>query len=388
MSHLIEEYAKNLGVKISKPMLSKHFWPLIYDNYITICLEDQAPSKSYKYYEIVVDMIRGFLNKQDIKIVQIGSSKSPKLNNVDARIFDLNFKNTAYIISKSKLHIGVDNVFSHYASSIDVPLVNIFGNVYANVSKGYWSKKSVNIEAPWKVKPSLNAVDPNDSINKIKPETIAAAVLKQLSIHAEIPLQTKFIGDYYSNRVTELVPNFFQPIEELRNQVVFIRLDYEYDSNCFSTWCNFLNAYSIFSKQLLPLQFCSSFANKIKSLSFIVSEDSPVTEEYLKQLASLNIPVTLLVENESDLAKIREKFFDHSVHLYFKSNKNILPEDCKDFSKLYFNSSKIIFADGKTYPSKYHWQQKKNLIDKNFNLEDNEALLEELNHFYIYARTK
>jgi len=49
MSHLIEEYAKNLGVKISKPMIAKHFWPTAFDNYITICLDSEIPSKNYRY---------------------------------------------------------------------------------------------------------------------------------------------------------------------------------------------------------------------------------------------------------------------------------------------------------------------------------------------------
>ena len=88
MSHLIEEYAKNLGVKIATPMVAKHFWPIPFDNYITIYLEDKAQSKSYKYYELVIDMIKPYLAKNNIKIIQLGSAKSPKLNNADARFFD------------------------------------------------------------------------------------------------------------------------------------------------------------------------------------------------------------------------------------------------------------------------------------------------------------
>jgi hypothetical protein len=388
MSHLIEEYAKNLGVKISKPIVSRHFWPLVFDEYITISLEDQAASKNYKYYEIVIDMIKNFLNAKGIKVIQVGSPKSPMLNNVDARMLGLSFKNTAYIISKAKLHIGVDNVFSHYASSINVPLVTLFGNVYSNISRGYWSKNQTNIEAPWKVKPSLNSLDANDSINKINPEKIASEILKSLNINGAIPLKTKFIGNYYTNRVVEIVPDFFQPIEDLKNQTVFLRLDYGYDGNFIGYWCNFLNSYAIFSEKLLPLDFCQSFAQKIKGISFIVSKDSAISEEYLRDLSSLGIPITLLVENEDDLPEMRNKFFDYPVQLYFKTSKKDLPEDCSDFSKLYFNSSKTILANNQKYPSKYHWQQQKNFIDKNFNLEDNETLLEELNHFYVYERTK
>lgn len=386
MSHLVEEYAKNLGVKIAKPIVSKHFWPLPFDNYITICLEGETPSKNYKYYEIVIDMVKKFLQAKGIKIIQIGSSKSSKLNNVDARIFDLNFKNSAYIISKSKLHIGVDNIFSHYASSADVPLITIFGNVYANVSRGYWGKKQINIEAPWKVKPSLNAVDYSDSINKIEPEKIAEAILKQLSINAKISLKTKFIGSFHDTKVIEIVPDFFDPIPELQNQLVFIRMDYKFDNQSFVNWCHFLNIFSLFSKQLLPIHFCQQFAKKIKSISFIISKETQIPENYLKDLQSIGIPFTFLVEDEADLADLRERFFDHNVQMYFKATKDLLPKGC-DFSKLYFNSSKTLLADGKKYPSKYHWTQQKNFVDKNFNLEDNEALLEELTHFYIYERT-
>jgi hypothetical protein len=387
MSHLVEEYAKHLGVKISKPIVSKHFLPITFDKYITVCLDHEVDSKNYKYYETVLDIIKRYLDVDGTKIIQIGSSKSPKLDNVDARLFDLNFKNAAYVISKSKLHVGVDNTYSHYASSINVPLVTIFGNVYANISCGYWGKNKINIEAPWKVKPSLSSVDAHDSINKIEPEKIAVAILKQLSINVKNSLSTKFIGDFYANKVTEIVPNFFSPIVELKKELVFIRLDYGFDQKSFYHWLQFLNAYSIFSKDLLPIEFCKQFSQKIKNISYIIDKNTKIEDEYLKSLQSMNISFTFLVEDAEQLAELRNKFFEYPVHLYFKANKDMLPEDCRDFSNLYFNSSKVILADNEKYLSKYHWLQKKKLVDKNFNLEDNDTLLEELNHFYVYTTT-
>lgn len=387
MSHLVEEYAKHLGVKISKPIVTKHFLPITFDKYITVCLDHETPSKNYKYYEIVLDFIKQYLEPLDIKVIQIGSSKSSRLNNVDARIFDLNFKNEAYLISKSKLHIGSDNVYSHYASSIDVPLVTVFGNVYANVSRGYWGKNQINIEAPWKVKPSLGAFDRNDSINKIHPETIAAAILKQLSINPQNLLKTRFIGDFYSNKITEIVPNFFSPIEQLKNELVFIRLDYESDVQSFYSWANYLNAYSIFAKDILSTEFCRQFAHKIKNISYIIDKTADIPEEHLQLLQSLNIPFTFLVVDPNELSELRDKFFDYVVQPYFKANKDMLPEDCVNFDNLYFASSKTLLADNAKYESKYHWLKKQKSIDKNSNLEDNEILLEELSHFYVYTRT-
>ena len=36
MSHLAEEYAKSCGVKIGKPILKPHYYPVVHEKYITI----------------------------------------------------------------------------------------------------------------------------------------------------------------------------------------------------------------------------------------------------------------------------------------------------------------------------------------------------------------
>lgn len=387
MSHLIEEYAKSLGSKISKPMVSKHFWPLKSEKFITICLESKIPSKDYRYYEVVINMILNILSNKGIKIVQIGEGSSPKLPNVHERIVDIPFKNMAYVISKSMLHIGVDNVFSHYASSIGVPLVTLFGNVYANISKGYWSKNQINIEAPWKVKPSFASVDANDAINQIPPEQIANAILKQLGLQSSVVLKSKFIGSYYHKKVIEIVPNFFSPIEEFKSQHIFFRIDYGFDAESLSHWFNYLNSFGIFTKQLLPAETCQRLKGKLKQMFLIFDESVQLSEEYLLLLKENEIAVTILVEDESILAKTRDQFFDFDVYLYPKTDRKMLEEKKVDFSKAVFDSSKIIFSNNKRYPSKYHLTKDQNFVDKNFNLEDNDALLEELDHFYIYERT-
>jgi hypothetical protein len=388
MSHLIEEYSKSLGVKISKPIVSKHFWPVTYDGYITICVDSQIQSRNYKYYNTVIDIIKQSLDKRNIKIIQIGSAKETRLQNVDSCFFDLNFKNFAYVISKSMLHIGVDNVFSHYASSINVPLVTLFGNVYETVSNGYWSKNQISMEAPWKTKPCLGAHDVNDSINKIKPEEIAKSIFQQLGIVDRINMKTKFIGDFYNQQIVEVVPDSFSPIEGLKNHHVFIRCDYVMDQSSVLNWCDYLNSYSIFTRSELDLQFCNHFSKKIKNISYILNKNSSITEQHLLALRNLNIDVTILVEEESDLPEIREKYFDFDVHLYFKADKSLLGDEQLDFSKLFFNSSKVILSKNKKYSSRYDFINGNNSVDKNLNLLDNPVLLEDLQHFYIYERTK
>jgi hypothetical protein len=130
------------------------------------------------------------------------------------------------------------------------------------------------------------------------------------------------------------------------------------------------------------------FSKKIKNISYILNKNSSITEQHLLTLRNLNIDVTILVEEESYLPEIREKYFDFDVHLYFKADKSLLGDEQLDFSKLFFNSSKVIFSKNKKYSSRYDFINGNNSVDKNLNLLENPVLLEDLQHFYIYERTK
>ncbi len=384
MSHLIEEYAKNLGVKISKPIVSKHFWPLTHTDYITICAESGVPSRQYKYYELVIYLLKPHLEKLGIKIFQVGTNPSTKISNVDGAFLDLPFKNLAYIISKSKLHIGSDEVYSHYASSVDVPLITLFGHIYGNISKGYWGKNQTVLEAPWKVKPCFNMQDPEDAVNKINPEEVAQAVINQLKLSVPINLKTKYIGSFFDKKIIEVVPNFFSPINGLDKEHVFMRTDFGFEEESFIQWCKYLSSFTLFLDKLIDPLVLSQIKSKLKNISIVLEDDETFTEEYLNSLRKLNVQINLLVKDSKKISYYRNKFFDFSVDVYFKSSKKDLPEDF-DFKNCFFLSSKSIFANNNIYPSKYHMDQANN-VDKSMKLVDNDDLLEELIHFYIYER--
>ncbi len=386
MSHLIEEYAKNLGVKIGKPILAEHFFPVIPDKYITVSVESQIQSKQYKYFDIVFDSIRSTLQKQSIKIIQIGSSKSPKLSSVDEMIFDLDFKKQAYIVQNSLLHIGCNDALMHYASFNEVPIVALFGDSYAACCDGYWSspENKTNIEAPWKVRPSFNIVDQEDSINKILPEDIANAIIKKFLPEKSITLQSRFIGDFYHHPVFELVPNFFSQMPGMLDKHWFMRLDYLDSYSYVESWCEYLPSFSFFVDKMIPHQFILKIKGKLKNITFIVNEETVLSDDYLNYINALGITVNLLVKDPFTLSKIRNKYFDFNVQVYAVTEKSLLKDKKITFDKSFFHSTKTIVADGKKYPSTYHWKKDKNVLDKNLVIEDNELLLSELNHFYIY----
>jgi len=387
MSHLVEEYAKNLGVKIAKPTVAKHFYPLLVDKYITVYCESTIESKKYHYFNIVIDLIKNSLNKFDIKVVQIGAKENSIIPNTDACYGDLTFKQNAYILSKSLLHIGVDNVFSHYVSSLNIPLVSIFGNIYPEISDGFWSSKDrkANIKSLWSEKPCLNLVDPENSINKIKPELIAQSILDQLKINGKVNIKTRRIGNSFKDKIMEVVPNFFQPYQELKDQIIYLRLDYGFDANYFMQWCQWCNV-SIFTDKIIPLEIINKIYPKIKNLSFILNKENNLDDFYIRNLKSKKINFQILVKEEDQIAEIQEKYFEVQVRPYKTLKKENLNDEYLNIKNTFFTSGKTILSNGKRYPSKYHWQKDENIIDKNLNIEDDDVFYEELNHYFIYER--
>ena len=67
MSHIIEVYAKDLGVKIGRPHITEHFVPGLPEKYITLHSYDNIPSSEYLYWDIVLNLINPYLKKQGIK---------------------------------------------------------------------------------------------------------------------------------------------------------------------------------------------------------------------------------------------------------------------------------------------------------------------------------
>ena len=142
MSHLLEEYAKNLGVKASRPITKDHFFPIVADNYITITTEEHKPAKHYKLYNIVLTLLKPVFQANNIKVVQLGQGKP--IQGVD-HILNVSFKQKCFILSNSLLHLGCDGVLSHAASAKNIPTVNLFGNTFPNTNRPLFSASKLNV---------------------------------------------------------------------------------------------------------------------------------------------------------------------------------------------------------------------------------------------------
>ena len=377
MSHLIEEYAKNLGAKISLPIVRDHFFPLLVDKYITLSNDDDAESKHYPYYDIVLNLLKPFLRHENIRVIQLGGKS--KIEGVD-RALNLSFKQQSFILSRSLLHVGSDNVLNHVASSKQIPTVNIFGNTFPEINRPVFSRSSSNVNmAPvWNKKPCFSGSDPQKQINTIKPEEIAESILGLLGINKEpIKFKTLHVGENFKQKIVEVVPTVFSPLNLLEGQIPLVRADYGFNEDAFLRFCRSYKV-SIHADQLLQPQGLRNIAENIQTLFiFVDSSWDAIPDNYFKTLKNLNIECVLLVKEEKDLAFIRNKYFDTPVRFYRPEKES----PCKIGDGTRFLSEKRIVEDGKEYLSYAHWKKG---LDRNNRVLDTPEYWRESDHFYIY----
>lgn len=392
MPHLLTEYSKNLDVQPSDIVVNKHFYPVLPEDYVVIYNEQGINSKCYNYYGLVCDLLKQQLNSLGISIVGLGSQENMP-SRFDYLYPDLNFRNNAYIVSKAKLVISVDNAITQYASSQRIPVITLYGNIYPSITTPYWSNKNtkIDLEPNWDKKPCMSLDDPDQSIDKIKAEEVAESCLKLLSLNyknyknkipQKINFKTKLINKNKAFCV-DVIPTNYVPLPILNNQIINLRLDKDVvDSNAFKNYCSNHLCSLYLKDSVMQLDFIKAFSNNIKSINIILTKKiETIPKKYFSILKSLNIDFRFLVTDENILNDVRLEYFDQEV-LFYNTNKK-MPKDLNE--NHYFFSFKSVVEGDKIYNSTYHW---KNNIDNKDNIVDNPDYLEELDYFYIYEQQR
>jgi hypothetical protein len=378
MSHLLEEYAKNLGVKVSRPIINDHFFPIVADRYITITTEEHKPAKHYKHYGMVLTLLKPVFKANNVKVVQLGQGKP--ISGVD-HILNVSFKQKCFILSNSLLHLGCDGVLSHAASAKNIPTVNLFGNTFPSTNRPLFSasKLNINLAPEWDNKPCFNVQDPKGEINKIKPEDIASSILKLLKVDGSINFVTRHVGAAFGQAAVEIVPTSFAPINVAEGQSLFLRVDYGYDETAFLQYAKNHKITIMTDKLIQPSGLKNVSPNVTGLFIFVDPSWDTIPESYFKILKSWNIPCTLLVKDKKHLGEIRNKYFDVLVRLYNPERPKV--ENLKPNAE--FFSSKRLLEGGKEYLSYAHWKKG---LDSNNKVLDSVDYWKELDHFYIYEQ--
>jgi hypothetical protein len=381
MGHLIEEYAKSLGVKIGKPVLVDHYYPTLHDKYITIHTDDKIDSKNYEYFPQVINLLKPFLLQNGYKIYQIGGPQDPKLSNVDGSFLNLTYKQSCFLIKNSKLHIGIDSLPIHIASTFDIPIIALYSHIYPSNAYPYWSTKEnvCILEADRNGnKPSFGYQESPKTIRTIKPENIATAALKLLNINNTIAFNTLSIGNHYHIPLVEVVPNFRANLQDQKDKTLYIRADLHFDDQNIAFWCSNYKV-KIITDKMLPLDLLTHFSSKIEQVFFKL-KDSDIPTDYFEQVRKAKINFIICTTDKENLAKIRNNFFDFRVEFDDVNERciNVEKINCK------FLTNKILISNSQLYASEAHLKIDKKLDIINKTIHDDDAFWKDSEHYYLY----
>jgi len=361
MSHLAEVYAKDLGVRIGKPVFKTHFFPITHTNYITLHTDNSVQSKQYDYWEEVITMIKKAAPK--LKILQIGSGKEPRVQNTDDFIKTNSIKQSAYIIQNGLLHMGIDSSPVHIASLLNKPIVAIYAHTYARTCDPLWGdKENITLIESHRDgdKPSFSTKESDKKINKIEPEEIANSVLNQLGFKG-VNIKTLFMGNLYKKKVIDVVPD--HPYD-LKEGGLCIRLDIEHNED---------NA-----KGLIENNVCAIICGKPidesllcnKNIQRIAYISKSFNEDFVNKLIKYGKKFDLLCTDEENISDERVKYFDQSIATYntskiIEKNKKII--ELEDFS---YSSYKKVIKNKKSYASHYAANNNEDLDDFYLDLQN------------------
>jgi hypothetical protein len=385
MGHLIEEYAKSLGVKIGKPIIVDHFYPVLDQKYITIHADNKIPSKTYEYFPQVIKLLKPILHQHGYKIFQVGGHQDPILESTDARFLNLSYKQSAYLLKNSSLHIGIDSLPIHIASMYDIPIVALYSHIYPSNAYPYWSspEKIILLESEkGENKPSFSYQENPKTIRTIKPEDIANSALKLLNLNTQVIFKTLKIGSHYHLPIVEVVPNFMATLQDHKDKLIYIRADLHFDDQKIAYWCHHYKSRIITNKKI-PIPLLGQFQKNIDQVFFKLEEEE-IEIEYLEQIKKLKINFVLCTKDKENLSKIRNKYFD------FKIEYDDIDEKMQKIEKINskFLTNKILISNGELFSSEAHLKLNITLDKDNDTIYDDDSFWKDVEHFYLYEQSR
>ena len=352
----LERYSLHSGLKISEPFVNDCFYPIVHKKYITFNNSTSVQSKYYEYWQEVVDLISPYLSKENIKILQLGSSKDPAIENTYDYRGSTNFLQNSYIIKNSLLHFNTSDHFTLLSFNSLTPSVSLFSNEPSNsfsLSKLRSKNKHIFLDAPTKFGCSYNVFEKPKTINNLYPSLVASSILDLLNIKNNLSdLKSVFIGSNYNIRVIEVVPDFVPSPNFLSNSLVNLRMDYHFDeSNLFEFSKN--RKLGIITDKPLSDQFCYAARASIAKLSVNIDNFDP--PDFIKILKNFNIPYELYTYNSDSIGDIRIKHSDEKISIFKKKTKKDLDISTDSWHNVQMKSSKVLISNGKKFASKAHW---------------------------------
>lgn len=353
--HLVENYALAAGARIGVPVVEDAYFPIGFDRYITLHGGSGMPAKNYDYFKDVVEILIPHLLERNIHIVQIGGKEEKRVPNTFDLRGETNIKQCCYVIKKAMLHLGNDSFSTHVASAFNVPLVSLYGVTYPSCCGPFWGDKDhQRILAPdfSEKKPSFSMTEKTKRVNSIFPDTVADSVLGLLQIeNPEGKVEQVHLGSSYHLTIIDVAPDF-NPPEDFpvsNNSSINLRTDYTDDESFIDSW---IKEYKTVLHMNRPLSIDLIKRNKNNIRQIYIYLSGEFSQDYIKKIKELTIPMQISYDKEDTLAEIRLKFFGTNIYHDPQETNKCLDNSSKICDTSYFKSSLNLFSKNKCYPSK------------------------------------
>lgn len=374
--HLIESYALTCGSKIDRPFIYDTFYPTPEGKYITLQIESKSPSRQYKYWQLVVDLIKPILSKSDIEILQIGSKNDKALKDVVCTSGKTSISQAHYLIRNSQMHVGIDSFGVHVASGLGKKIVALYSNRIPKNTGAYWSNTSdfISIQSPRGSRKPSYSIDENPrTINEIKPETVANSVLKLLDIQERVSIETLFIGENFNEETNfGFLPNQIVVSEKIPE----LRMDLFPEEKHLPAQLSRQRTIITTNRPISQETLLKFKANVAKVIYLIDENDKP---EFVKFLFENGFPFACVSKlKTSELKKKKINYYRYCTineHSESESEKKFRPSlnVMATSDKVKFKTNYILCSDRNNYLSEQH------LLDGD--------IVDDINGFYPLKRT-
>lgn len=382
--HLLESYSLSTGAKIGKPFIYSKFFPLGVSKYITLQPFSKS-SKSYSYWNEVVDILKPHLSPLGIEIVQIGAKDERPIPGCYYTAGQTSVNQVSYIVKNSLLHLGVDSFATHIASGLGKKIVTLYSNNYIDCVKPFWTNPVDRVllepDREQGEKPLFSFNEDPKSIDRIKPDKIAEAVCSLLGISFNYPYRSLYLGKHYATPNLESVPNQLVDPKSLGAEHLIVRMDFEFNEEVLARQLDICSCSIITDKPINP-KLLETKKHNLKEVAYILTpEHNPL---FVEEISSKAIPYALI----TDMDNIEHlKLFYMDFGIIHKRNRVKLENypELKDKTALKYKSSKFTASNGKLYPSKTAWIKDAPITDlravNDFQYSDEISL--EMEHFHI-----
>ena len=367
----INLYSRINNLKLAEPYLYDMFYPIADNEFVII--DSGGKDNRYKHWQKVISLLLSVDKK--IKIYQIGEESDPALSGVLRLNGGISVNQQSFLIKKSKCLLTDSSLSLEIAKRAGVPFLFI------------GDKKHIKEYFHSSVLRKKQAIIENKEIPK--PEEIVFNFFKLFDSQFTFPYETVFIGKKYEDGFSfiDFVPNQIVNVKDKDFQSV-IRMDLHYDEKNLINQLHH-NSSTIITNREINLNILKSFKEKIKKIIYIIEEKN----DPLFCLEGQNIGINFVLYSflkEEDIQKQKLHYMDIGIiHSFNKENEESFKKiNIFDINELFFLSNKLIYSNGKTFSSEFHYKKQSVYQDSNQMLKmvNDLDLLREIQTFWILKK--